>query len=85
MRVGISILLSLPLSIMLVGLLAAVLPVPWSSWLVCMLLLVVVLWMGLVVIASLPQRDWPVLAVLAVANVVSGVLLQGTALYGGGA
>lgn len=79
-----AILLSLPLSVMLAGLLAAALPVPWSSWLVLMLLLVVTLWMGLVLVAALPQRGWPGLVGLAVANGVAALLLQTTILYGGG-
>ena len=85
MRVCLTTLLSLPLSIMLVGLLAAALPVPWSSWLVLMLLMVVTLWMGLVVLAGFPQRAWPGWLGLLVANGVAALLLQATALYGGGA
>ena len=84
MRVLGVILLSLPLSVMLVGLLAAALPVPWSSWLVLMLLLVVTLWIGLVLVAALSQRAWPGLVGLAVANGVVALLLQTTTLYGGG-
>lgn len=84
MRLWGAALLSLPLSVMLVGLLAAALPVPWSSWLVLMLLLVVILWMGLVVLAAMPRRVLPGLAVLLVANGVAALLLQATALYGGG-
>lgn len=85
MRVWAALLLSFPLSVMLVGLLAAAVPVPWSSWLVLMLLLVVLLWMGLVVLAAWPQRAWPGLVALATANGVTAMLLQSTALYGGGA
>lgn len=85
MRVWAALLLSFPLSVMLVGLLAAAVPVPWSSWLVLMLLLVVLLWMGLVVLAAWPQRAWPGLVALATANGVAAMLLQSTALYGGGA
>lgn len=85
MRVWGAVLLSLPLSVMLVGLLAAVLPVPWSSWLVLMLLIVVTLWMGLAVLAAIPSRIWPGLVGLLVANGVAALLLQATALYGGGA
>jgi len=83
-RVWAALLLSLPLSVMSVGLLAAAVPVPWSSWLVLMLLLVVTLWMALVVLATLPQRAWPALVGLAAGNGVALMLLQSTALYGGG-
>lgn len=84
MRLWPAVLLSLPLSVMLSGLLAAALPVPWASWLVLMLLLVVTLWMLLVALAALSQRGWPALAGLLAANGVALLLLQATTLYGGG-
>ncbi len=84
MRVLAVLLLSLPLSVMLVGLLAAALPVPWSSWLVLMLLLVVALWMVLGLLSTLSERAWPVMAGLVAGNGVAALLLQTTSLYGGG-
>lgn len=85
MRVLAVVLLSLPLSVMLVGLLAAALPVPWSSWLVLMLLLLVVaLWMVLGLLSTLSERAWPVMAGLVAGNGVAALLLQTTSLYGGG-
>ncbi len=85
MRVLGGLLLALPLSVMLAGLLASVMPVAWSSWLVLMLLLVVVLWMALGLLSAIPERAWPVMVGLLVANGATWLLLQGTGLYGGGA
>ncbi|MGB1466157.1 MAG: hypothetical protein ACPG8O_07290 [Alcanivorax nanhaiticus] len=84
MRVLAVLLLTLPLSVMLVGLLAAALPVQWSSWLVLMLLLVVALWMVLGMLSTLSERVWPVMVGLVVGNGVAALLLQTTSLYGGG-
>ncbi len=50
MRAFLAFLLSLPLSVMLMGLLAAAVPAPWQSWLVLQLLGVTLLWMLLVVL-----------------------------------
>ena len=50
MRAFWALLLSLPLSVMLMGLVAAAVPVPWQSWLVLQLLGVTLLWMLLVVL-----------------------------------
>lgn len=85
MRAFLAFLLSLPLSVMLMGLLAAAVPVPWQSWLVLQLLGVTLLWMLLVVLVALPERTWPPLVALLVMNGVAWMVLQTTALYGGGA
>lgn len=85
MRAFLAFLLSLPLSVMLMGLLAAVVPVPWQSWLVLQLLGVTLLWMLLVVLVALPERTWPPLVALLLMNGVAWMALQTTALYGGGA
>ncbi|KZZ23099.1 hypothetical protein A3754_19205, partial [Alcanivorax sp. HI0083] len=58
MRAFLAFLLSLPLSVMLMGLVAAAVPVPWQSWLVLQLLGVTLLWMLLVVLVALPERTW---------------------------
>ncbi|BAP15449.1 MAG: hypothetical protein AOY29_05675 [Alcanivorax borkumensis] len=76
---------SLPLSAMLMGLLAALVPVPWQSWLVLQLLGIMLLWMLLVVLVAIPERTWPPLVALLVMNGVAWLALQATALYGGGA
>lgn len=85
MRAFWALLLSLPLSVMLMGLAAAAVPVPWQSWLVLQLLGVTLLWMLLVVLVALPERTWPPLVTLLVMNGVAWMALQATALYGGGA
>ena len=85
MRAFLAFLLSLPLSVMLMGLLAAAVPVPWQSWLVLQLLGVTLLWMLLVTLVALPARNWPPLVTLLVMNGVAWAALQTTALYGGGA
>ncbi len=85
MRAFLAFLLSLPLSGMLMGLLAASLPVPWQSWLVLQLLGVTLLWMLLVTLVALPERTWPPLVALLVMNGVAWMALQTTALYGSGA
>ncbi len=85
MRAFLAFLLSLPLSVMLMGLAAAAVPVPWQSWLVLQLLGVTLLWMLLVVLVALPERTWPPLVALLVMNGVAWMVLQTTALYGGGA
>ncbi|EKF73713.1 hypothetical protein A11A3_12143 [Alcanivorax hongdengensis A-11-3] len=77
--------LSLPLAIMLMGLLAALVPLPWSSWLVLQMLLAIVLWMVLISLVAIPRRAWPPLVGLLVANGASALLLQATSLYGGAA
>ncbi|WP_323775252.1 hypothetical protein [Alcanivorax sp.] len=85
MRAFLAFLLSLPLSVMLMGLAAAAVPVPWQSWLVLQLLGVTLLWMLLVVLVALPERTRPPLVALLVMNGVAWMALQTTALYGGGA
>ncbi|WP_417215521.1 hypothetical protein [Alcanivorax sp.] len=85
MRAFLALLLSLPLSVMLMGLVAAAVPVPWQSWLVLQLLGVTLLWMLLVVLVALPERTWPPLVALLVMNGVAWMALQTTALYGAGA
>ncbi|KZY38543.1 hypothetical protein A3730_01310 [Alcanivorax sp. HI0044] len=85
MRAFLAFLLSLPLSVMLMGLVAAAVPVPWQSWLVLQLLGVTLLWMLLVVLVALPERTWLPLVALLVMNGVAWMALQTTALYGGGA
>ena len=85
MRAFLAFLLSLPLSVMLMGLLAAAVPAPWQSWLVLQLLGGTLLWMLLVVLVALPERTWPPLVTLLVMNGVAWMALQTTALYGGGA
>lgn len=85
MRAFLSFLLSLPLSVMLMGLLAAAVPVPWETWLVLQLLGVTVLWMLLVTLVAIPERTKPPLVALLVANGAAWMALQATALYGGGA
>ena len=83
MRVLVSFLLALPLAVMLIGLLAAVLPVPWESWLMVMLLGALLLWMLLTVVGVLPRRAVVGVGLLAGANVLAWLLLQTTSLYGG--
>ena len=50
MRYALGTVLSLPLSLMLIGLLAAALPMPWQEWLVLQLIAAVLLWMLLVLL-----------------------------------
>lgn len=85
MRYFLGILLSLPLSLMLIGLLAAVLPMPWQGWLVLQLITAMVLWMLLALLVALPAKTWPPLVALLVANLAAWLALQATPLYGVGA
>lgn len=85
MRYFLGILLSLPLSLMLIGLLAAALPMPWQGWLVLQLIIAMVLWMLLALLVALPAKTWPPLVALLVANLVAWLALQATPLYGVGA
>lgn len=85
MRYFLGILLSLPLSLMLIGLLAAALPMPWQGWLVLQLITAMVLWMLLALLVALPAKTWPPLAALLVANLAAWLALQATPLYGVGA
>lgn len=84
MRYFLGVLLGLPLSLMLVGLLAAVLPTPWQSWLVLQLIAAIMVWMALVLLVAMPARAWPPLTALLVANLVAWLALQLTPLYGVG-
>ena len=77
--------LSLPLSLMLIGLLAAALPMPWQEWLVLQLIAAVLLWMLLVLLVALPAKAKPILVALGVANLAAWLALQATPLYGVGA
>lgn len=85
MRYFLGILLSLPLSLMLIGLLAAALPMPWQGWLVLQLITAMVLWMLLALLVALPAKTWPLLVALLVANLAAWLALQATPLYGVGA
>lgn len=85
MRYFLGILLSLPLSLMLVGLLAAALPMPWQGWLVLQLIVAITLWMVLALLVALPAKTWPPMAALLVANLAAWLALQATPLYGVGA
>ena len=78
MRALFGVLLSLPLSMMLMGLAAAWVPVPWNSWLV-------LLWMSLSLLVALPEKAWPPLVGLLVANGIVWATLQTTGIYGGAA
>ena len=66
MRYFLGVLLSLPLSLMLIGLLAAALPMPWQGWLVLQLIAAIVLWMLLALLVALPAKTWPPLIALVV-------------------
>ncbi|MCG8392127.1 MAG: hypothetical protein MI745_03500 [Pseudomonadales bacterium] len=85
MRHFAGILLSLPLAMMLMGLLAAAVPAPWQSWLVLQLVLGVVVWMLLSLLVALPEKAWLPVTALLVANLAAWLALQTTSLYGGGA
>ncbi|MED5390045.1 MAG: hypothetical protein VX793_14385 [Pseudomonadota bacterium] len=85
MKYFLGLLLSFPLSLMLVGLLAAALPAPWQDWLVLQLIAVVVLWMVLGLLVAIPARAWPLLVGMLVANLLVWLALQFTPLYGVGA
>jgi len=85
MKYFLGILLSLPLSLMLVGLLAAALPMPWQGWLVLQLIVAIILWMLLVLLMALPAKTWPPLIALLVGNLAAWLVLQATPLYGVGA
>lgn len=85
MRYFLGVLLSLPLSLMLIGLLAAALPMAWQGWLVLQLIAAIVLWMVLALLMALPAKTWPPLAALLVANLAAWLVLQATPLYGAGA
>lgn len=85
MRYFLSVLLSLPLSLMLIGLVAAVLPMPWQGWLVLQLIAAIVLWMLLALLVALPTKTWPPLIALLVGNLAAWLALQATPLYGVGA
>lgn len=85
MRYCLGVVLSLPLSLMLIGLLAAALPMPWQGWLVLQLIAAMVLWMVLVLLVALPAKTWPPLTALLVANLAAWLALQATPLYGVGA
>lgn len=74
--------LGLPLAAMLVGLLAALLPVDWRHWVVLMLVLMVVFWSALIVIAGRGRRVVGVVLGLVAANGLAWLLLQTTSLYG---
>ena len=99
MRYALGTVLSLPLSLMLIGLLAAglgispvslsdavaALPMPWQEWLVLQLIAAVLLWMLLVLLVALPAKAKPILVALGVANLAAWLALQATPLYGVGA
>lgn len=85
MRYALGTMLSLPLSLMLIGLLAAALPMPWQEWLVLQLIAAVLLWMLLVLLVALPAKAKPILVALGVANLAAWLALQATPLYGVGA
>tara|TARA_B100000676_G_scaffold294358_1_gene332231 strand:+ start:968 stop:1225 length:258 start_codon:yes stop_codon:yes gene_type:complete len=85
MRYFLGVVLSLPLSLMLIGLLAAALPMPWQGWLVLQLIAAMVLWMVLALLVALPAKTWPPLTALLVANLAAWLALQATPLYGVGA
>jgi len=85
MRYFLGVLLSLPLSLMLIGLLAAALPMPWQGWLVLQLIAAIVLWMLLALLVALPTKTWPPLIALLVGNLAAWLVLQATPLYGVGA
>tara|TARA_R100000789_G_scaffold1298_2_gene4292 strand:+ start:4985 stop:5242 length:258 start_codon:yes stop_codon:yes gene_type:complete len=85
MRYFLGVLLSLPLSLMLIGLLAAALPMPWQGWLVLQLIAAIVLWMLLALLVALPAKTWPPLIALLVGNLAAWLVLQATPLYGVGA
>ena len=85
MRYFLGVLLSLPLSLMLIGLLAAALPMPWQGWLVLQLIAAIVLWMLLVLLVALPAKTWPPLIALLLGNLAAWLVLQATPLYGVGA
>ncbi|KGD60569.1 hypothetical protein T9A_02304 [Alcanivorax jadensis T9] len=85
MRYFLGVLLSLPLSLMLIGLLAAALPMPWQGWLVLQLIAAIVLWMLLALLVALPAKTWPPLIALVVGNLAAWLVLQATPLYGVGA
>ena len=85
MRYFLGVLLSLPLSLMLIGLLAAALPMPWQGWLVLQLIAAIVLWMLLALLVALPAKTWPPLIALLVGNLAAWLALQATPLYGVGA
>ena len=85
MRYALGTVLSLPLSLMLIGLLAAALPMSWQEWLVLQLVAAVLLWMLLVLLVALPAKAKPILVALGVANLAAWLALQATPLYGVGA
>lgn len=85
MRALAVVLLCLPLALMLTGLAAAWVPVPWQDWLVLQLLLGTLLWMGLSLLAAMVEKTWPVLVGLLLVNGAAWLALQGTGLYGGAA
>ncbi|MEE3319485.1 MAG: hypothetical protein VX258_02245 [Pseudomonadota bacterium] len=85
MRALAVVLLCLPLALMLTGLAAAWVPVPWQDWLVLQLLLGTLLWMGLSLLAAMVEKTWPVLVGLLLANGAAWLALQGTGLHGGAA
>ena len=85
MRYFLGVLLSLPLSLMLIGLLAAALPMPWQGWLVLQLIAAIVLWMLLALLVALPAKTGPPLIALVVGNLAAWLVLQATPLYGVGA
>jgi hypothetical protein len=85
MRYFLGVLLSLPLSLMLIGLAAAALPMPWQGWLVLQLIAAIVLWMLLVLLVALPAKTWPPLIALLLGNLAAWLVLQATPLYGVGA
>ena len=85
MRYALGTVLSLPLSLMLIGLLAAGLPMPWQEWLVLQLVAAVLLWMLLVLLVALPAKAKPNQVALGVANLAAWLALQATPLYGVGA
>ena len=85
MRYALGTVLSLPLTLMLIGLLAAALPMPWQEWLVLQLIAAVLLWMLLVLLVALPAKAKPILVALGVANLAAWLALQATPLYGVGA
>jgi len=85
MRYFLGVLLSLPLSLMLIGLLAAALPMPWQGWLVLQLIAAIVLWMLLALLVALPAKTWPPLIALVVGNLAAWLVVQATPLYGVGA
>lgn len=80
-----AVLLSLPLAVMAVGLLAAVLPVAWQSWLVLQILLTMLVWVLLSLTVALPANSRWLLLGLLLANGLCWALLQATSLYGGAA